>query len=353
MENDKAQRWGGLFHFKWAAFDSTAGLNYAIGIVIVYILSTWFGASWFVAGICALLCWLTDVPGLRKNRVLGMTAFAVGGAVLTLLAGWLGTDLVQQVAGISVVAFTGTLLMLNGQRAFMVGWCLTYWFLLALVLIDPSKGPSDTVISLLIGSGVVILLTIIAGLFNQAGRQEDMDATQNAETTDRTALQFVLGYAFTLALVMAICLYIGSILIESDYTWVANAAFMVIGPNSRQTWISGLERAVGAVLGIIVGFYLFQYVQGEIMIFILGVVLSYLSLSLMNVSPAAFIFFFLIYMSHGWVSQGLERANIIANERILAELIGVLVACMAISVLQWWATRKKERIHVRAEQSGL
>ena len=30
-----------------------------------------------------------------------------------------------------------------------------------------------------------------------------------------------------------------------------------------------------------------------------------------------------------------------------------LVACVAISVLQWWVTHKKERIHVRAEQSGL
>jgi uncharacterized membrane protein YccC len=107
------------------------------------------------------------------------------------------------------------------------------------------------------------------------------------------------------------------------------------------------------VLGIIVGFYLFLYVQSETIILILGVVLSYLSLSLMKVSTAAFIFFFLIYMSHGWVAQGIERANIIANERILAELIGVLVACVAISVLQWWVTHKKERIHVRAEQSGL
>jgi hypothetical protein len=227
----------------------------------------------------------------------------------------LGTGLWQQTAGISVVAFAGTLLMLNGQRAFMMGWCLIYWFLLALVLIDPSKGPSDTVISLLIGSGVVILLTIIAGLFNQASRQEDLVVTQNVETTDRPTLQFVLGYAFTLALVMAICLYIGSILIESDYTWVANAAFMVIGPNSRQTWISGLERAVGALLGIIVGYYLFLYVQSETIILILGVILSYLSLSLMKVSTAAFIFFFLISDFSRLILEPLYKGNLGARFR--------------------------------------
>ena len=52
----------------------------------------------------------------------------------------------------------------------------------------------------------------------------------------------------------------------------------------------------------------------------------------------------------GRVAQGMEKANIIANDRIVAEAVGVIMAGLAVYVMQWWITIRGERHHVRARQ---
>jgi Fusaric acid resistance protein-like len=335
MATDDRQSRPTLFHFNWAAFDTAAGIKYAVGIIVVYVLSSAMGGSWFIAGVGALLCWLTNVPGGRKNRVIGMLCYAVIGSALTFVAGFIGTELWLLILAIFAVTFIGTLPMLKGPRPFMVGWCIIYWFLLTFVLIDPKVGAMDTVLSLLTGSAVVIALTLAGAAIKKSGQADhDSDVVK-----DGPEIGQVVGYALTVAATMAICIGIGGLVIETDYTWVANAAFMVIGPSSRQTLVTGIDRAVGATFGIIAGFYLFQYLQDATAIFVIGVALSYLSLSLMNVSAAAFTFFFLIYMSFDWAQKGVEEANFIANERIVAEIGGVLIAIAAVGLLQWWTKK--------------
>jgi len=341
---------GGFFHLNWNAFDGAASTKYAVGVVAIYFLGGWLNFPWFTAGVCALLAWLTDVPGSRKDRVLGIVAFGVLGVLLTLLFHYVGGSLLTQLIAVFVVTCAGTMLIIRGARAYMVGWSAIYWFLLVTLFSDPEAGPSMVVASMVAGTAVVIVLTLLGGLLSDRSTKAPAAPATDSEGPDKG---FVVGYSLTLATAMAVGLLIGSVLLETDPTLVANAAFMVIGMNSRQTWVAGLERAVGAILGIIVGFYLFQYATGDVVVFALGAGLSFLCMALMNVNPAAFIFFFLIYMSHGWVSQGLEQANIIANERIVAELVGVVLAGFAVSCLVWWAGRRSVAEHVAARQSGL
>ena len=339
----------GICRFNWQAFDAAAGTKYVVGVVTIYILGGWLSFPWFTAGICALLAWLTDVPGKRVNRVLGMVAFGVASSLLTLLYHALGGDLVLQIIAVFVVTFAGTLLMLRGARAYMVGWSCIYWFLLVPLFSDLPTGPMPTVLSINAGVAVVVTLTLLGGLF---GKSIDESPVADAPQDTGLDIGFVTGFSITLAIAMAVGLWIGGRFFETDPTLVAGAAFMVVGMSSRQTWIAGIERATGAILGIIVGFYLFQFVSDEFVLFALGVVLSFLCMALMNVNPAAFVFFFLIYISHGWVSQGLERASLIANERILAELVGVVLAGLAVSGLVWWAGKRQITEGVDAQQSG-
>ena len=339
----------GIFRFNWQAFDVAAGTKYVIGVVTIYILGGWLNFPWFTAGICALLAWLTDVPGQRIDRVLGIVAFGVAASLLTLLYHALGGDVVLQTIAVFGVTFAGTMLMLRGVRAYMVGWSSIYWFLLVPLFSDLQAGPSQTILSLIVGTAVVVTLTLLGGLF---GKSVEESPAADAPQDTGVDLGFVTGFSMTLAIAMAVGLWIGGLFFETDPTLVANAAFMVIGMSSRQTWIAGIERAAGAILGIIVGFYLFQFATDEYVLFALGVGLSFLCMALMNVNPAAFIFFFLIYISHSWVSQGLERASLIANERILAELIGVVLAGLAVSCLVWWARKRQITKGVDAQQSG-
>lgn len=337
MESNSSKGWNGYFYFDWSAFDTLAGVKYTLGVVIIYLLGSWLNFPWFTAGVCALLAWLSDVPGPRYERISGMIAFAILCVLLTALFHVIGEILWLHISAIFMVTFAGTMLLLRGPRAFMIGWCAIYWFLLVPLFTDLNTGPSEVITSILIGVGVVVFLVLLGGVF-AASEPEKVSSTSTSEGPPDTG--FVLGYSGTLGIVMALGLWIGSNTLTTDPTLVANAAFMVIGMSSRQTWIAGIERSTGAILGIFVGFYLFQYLDNEIMLFLVGVVLSFLCMALMNVNPAAFIFFFLIYISHSWVAQGFEQANIIANERILAELLGVAIAAVSVFFLTWFNARR-------------
>lgn len=353
MSEASTRRWGGVLHFNWAAFDPAAGVKYAIGVVLVYALAHAFGGSWFVAGIGALLAWFTDVPGTRMQRVLGIVCFGALGLLLTLLSHWLGPGLWIQVPALFVIAFAGTMLMATGQRGFMVGWSSILWFLLLPLFSHPTTGLSPIVPDFLYGTGVVAALTLAPELVRRLRGAPEAGPVMTPESAGGPALPFVAGYSLTVATTLSCCLLIGGLVLESDPTLVANAAFMVIGPDSRQTWITGVDRAIGVILGITAGFLIFLAVQNEILVITIGVILSFLSLALMNVNAGLFIFLFAIYLSHGWMVQGLDRANEIANERILAELGGIFLAGVAVTVLQWWSDYRDERHRVRAEQSGL
>ena len=194
MTGEKTLRWGGLFACNWAAFNAGAGVKYAVGIVIVFSLGHVIEFPTLVAGISALLAWLADVPGRRRDRVLGLLAFAIGAPILTVISAWVGTELLPQVVAISIVAFVGTLPMIKGQRSFMVGWSLTYWFLLAPLFHDPTTGVSITIYSLLLGTGIVILLTILPAFLRRADKHIPTE-TDGGDAKDGPSISFVIGYA--------------------------------------------------------------------------------------------------------------------------------------------------------------
>lgn len=352
MSNEGETRKTNLFHFQWGRFDSGAGLKYAIGILMVWWLMDTYGFISFVAGISTLLAWLTDVPGRRRDRVLGMVAYGVLGLPITLL----GVELVNSpwllISATFIVTFVGTLPMAKGPRPFMIGWVLIFWFLLV-PLFATTEDLIGIVVSFLLGAGVVILLTLLGAILERwRGVTKDSPAGNEA-VQEHPDMNFVVGYAVTLACTMAVTLFTGWQTLESDPTLVAQAAFFVIGPNSRQSWINGVERAIAVLLGIGIGLFLFQFVEGTSLYVPLVALICFFTLALMNVNYGAFMFFFIVFMAFWWAESGVEKAYFIATERIAAELMAIVIACAAVALLQWWGKLQKERHHVRSRQSGL
>lgn len=350
MSSTNTEKSNGLFHFNWAAFDAGNALKYAIGVIIVWGLSEGLGFPWFIGGVAALLTWLTDVPGPRRDRVLGMVALALLCIPLSLISELLGTNLWPNVIAMFIVAFVFTTLMGYGSRPYMVGWSTILWFIYV-PLFNQSEELPQVIASLLVGAGVVIGLTLLGALI-QRWRGGDQVAT--AQTSDAQALpgrRFVLGYSLAVAVTMALAVLIGWLTLISDPSLVANGAFFIIGPASRQTWIKGIERIIATVLGVIVGFWIFQGIESTAALVLLVAVASYFCLGMMNVNYGAFVFFFVIYMSLGWGLLPAAEAYFRAGERIQAELIAVVLGGVAIAVLQWWAKRADEQNHVRAQLS--
>ena len=124
---------------------------------------------------------------------------------------------------------------------------------------------------------------------------------------------------------------LGDAWFTTDPTMIANAAFMVIGFSAGTTWKAGLERALAVVLAIVVGFYGAIWLDSESLGIILAVVMSFFVLAFIEVNNGLVMFSFIIIMSYGWGLEDFEVGNTMANDRIVAELTGVVLAGLTIS----------------------
>ena len=320
-----------LFKFDWGAFDTRAGLRYVAGVVVLIGLSSVADFPWMVAGVSALLAWLTDLPGPRRNRVVGALVFALAGWACVLLSQAIGDHLEWRVAALFAVTFVCTMGVASTGRVFMVGWCTAYLFLLVPVL-APAEQAAEVAAGHLAGSLTVVALLALAGLF------EKDEPEAPPRDASGPGLGYAAAYSTTVAATMAVGLFLGSRFLSSDPTLISNAAFMVIGAGAAHTWKAGAERFIGALAGIIVGYYLgvaLPFFWAELTVWI---VMSFFVLALMNVNAGAAVFAFLVIFSFAWGEMG-EVGNSIANERIAAEAAGVILAGIAVLILHHLRTR--------------
>jgi len=230
-----------------------------------------------------------------------------------------------------LVAFGGTFGMILGPRGFMVGWCLICWF-----YCTPLLGSADDLAGLLsahlLGSGIVLGLIALPALWQRQNRAGSSAITQAETNSSKPSRRFVFEYSSAVGVAMAIGLALGDAWLEHEPTLIVNATLMIIFPSVSQTWTLAIDRIIGAVLGIVAGFYLGIYIQTELLEPVLWVVMSFFVLAMLNVNAGAVTFFFLVIFAASWGTQGFEVGNAIANERILAEFVGVAVALIAVTV---------------------
>ena len=327
-----------ILNFNWAALDVRGGVKYAIGVAIVIAFSLVIEFSWVAVGMSALLAWLVNVPGPRHDRLNGIVIFTVVGAALIglvwALAGTYWPWLISMVA----VAFLGTFAMIRGPRGFMIGWCLICLFYVA-PLLGTAEIPLEVLSAHLLGS-IVILILIALPLGEAADAEGE---SKEAASTEKPSVSFVASYATTVAIVMTIGLALGDLWLKSDPTLILQASLMIIFPSVLGTWTVAVDRMLGLIAGIVAGFYLGQFAGGQIMEIIVWISASFMVVTLMNVNAGAVIFFFVLPYSLVWGMLDGEAGHAIANERIVAELIGVVLAGIAVSMREVMARKFGEQ----------
>jgi hypothetical protein len=246
-----------ILRFNWKAYDPVGGRKYLAGVVVVLVLSMIFpGFPWFATFISGALAWLTTtVPGRRGGRLLGVLAFLVFAAALIGMAHLLSGTHWPWFAALFVVAFFGTFAMIKGPRGFMTGWCLIIWFYVA-PFIGASDAPGLLLTCHLLGSGTVLCLIALPMLWEKKPADAGEDSTQAGETDPPPSLGFVLQHSTTVGLVMVLGLALGFSWLKTDPTMIINASMMVMFPCLKQTVTMAVDRAFGAVLGVLLGFYL-------------------------------------------------------------------------------------------------
>jgi len=322
-----------ILRFNWQAYDPVGGMKYVAGVVVIIALSKIFpGFPWFATGVAAVLAWLpATIPGRRSDRILSIAIFIVFAGALVGLAHLLSGTYWPWFFAMLAVAFFGTFAMIKGSRGFMTGWCLICWFFVA-PLVGALDTPGQLSICLLLGGGVVLGLMALPLLWEKKQPAADVGSDQVVDAETLPSLGFVLQHSTAVGLVMALGLVLGDMWLKSDPTMIVNASLMIMFPSRNQTLTMAADRMIGAMLGILVGFFLGLYVQSTVLEPLLWIVLSYGVFALMYVNAGACAFFFLVIFAASWGALGYDAGNAIANERIFAEVVGVSLAGIGVTI---------------------
>jgi hypothetical protein len=316
-----------ILNFNWAALDARGGIKYAIGVIIIIALSFAIKFSWVAVGMSALLAWLINVPGPRRERLSGIAIFIVVGAALIGLVHALSGTYWPWLISMVAVAFLGTFAMIKGSRGFMLGWCLICLFFVA-PLLGTADMPLEVISAHLLGS--IVILILVAFPFGKESEAEGSIA--ETDSAEKPNVAFVASYAATVAIVMTIGLVLGDLWLKSDPTLILQASLMIIMPSAKGTWSVAVDRMLGLTAGIVAGFYLGQLAGGPVLEVLVWISASFMVVTMMNVNAGATIFFFVLPYALVWgVLEG-DAGHAIANERIIAELIGVVFAGIAVSM---------------------
>ena len=314
-----------ILNFNWAAFDPKGGSKYAIGVAIVIVASLVVEFPWFACGTSALLVWLTNVPGPRSAQFKGMAIYIGLGAVLVGLGYVLAGTFWPWVISMLIVAFIGTYAMIEGPRGFQIGWCLICWFY-CLPLFGIDSIPWDILGAHLLGS--IVMFTIIALLSVKE------DATEEpAAPAERPSVPFAASYATTVAIALAIGTALGGWWLKSDPTLILQASLMILMPSVLGTWIVAVDRIIGLILGVLAGMYLGQFFGFDLTVeIIIWLIASFMLVATMSVNAALMVFWFVLPFTAAWGTLESEAMHELGNERIIAEMIGVALAGIAVSM---------------------
>ena len=328
---------GDLFRMNWAAFDPVTGIKVVVASLLVFGLMAVAGESWIATGLVVLFAWLTNVPGPVKDRIAGMVAFAVGAIALTYLSGWIGLDLWSNTIAIIIIGILGTLALAHGTRAYMVGYVLICWAIYGPFLVA-STSVMNCVGAIVVGTGAIIVTTLIGSFFEKGnGDLASGEEQAEAQQPDYAA---VMPYALTVAAVLGLTTYLGWITLKTDPTMAVAGAFFVIGFDAKKTWVAGITRVIGVMLGVVCGYAAARILEPGLTTEIVTLVALFMSFAAMGVNPGLFMFFFMFLIALGWTALDPETLDLTFWERVSGEGVGVAIAIVAIGFLQWLQSRE-------------
>jgi hypothetical protein len=336
-----------MFRYDWSQFNTRIGLIFMVGLLVTFQLMGRVDFSMYAAGISALLAWLPIVlaPQISWFRhVLGLLAYLLLGALLVTVAAALVDNRTLHYISMALVTFLGYLVLLRGMHPYLVAWCLVYWYMLVpLFLAAETSVP--VMLGHLVGAGLVLALILVKPLWLMAtsncGAEEVVDEKAREEEVIPTG--YAVRYAAVVALSITVGVIAGARWLVSDPTLVANATLNMISPSLQQTWQSGFERLLLGGLGILAGFYFgwaFPDPWVGRVVMALG---GFFALGVLYINMQLLVGMLFFIVAYSWGAMRSEAGHELANEKLIAEFVGVAIAIGALTLLVWMSERKGSR----------
>lgn len=326
---------GDLIRINWRAIDPLTTAKVSIGLLVMLLIDHLTGESWLVTGLVVLFVWMANMPGSLKVRIGGMLSFAGAAIAITLLWAQIELSLWPNIAAIAVIGFAGTIALLWGMRAFIIGFSLICWTIYGPFLVATTS-VWNCVLAIILGTGIMIVLTSIAAFFED----EKPGESAKEESAEKPDSSYVYAYATTVAIVLALTTYYGWVGLETDPTLMVGGAYFVIGFDVNKTWSAGIGRALGLIGGAFLGLAIAHLLGPGLLLDAVMILACGLSFGAAAAHPGAWMFFFMIFIAIGWPGLDPELFDLTANERFYGEFAGILAAMVAIIFLQWWQTRR-------------
>ena len=321
-----------MIKFDWQNRDLPLGAWYAAVALTVMLLAQFRGADWMVAGLSALLAWLplllTEQRHFRSG-LLALVIYLFAGCALSVLGHWALASEIGRIAAVGGVALLAALMLLFGAFWYLVGYVLLFWYILS-PLFSFSLGLEETLIGHVVGVlGILIFWVTRRILVDGWTWRHAWPEMQPMPP------RIVLGYAGVLLATMMIGIGVGGRILTADPTLMAQASLNIIAPSFKQTWQSGATRMIFGFGGLLIGFYLGFYLSSMLLYQVVIAVCSFVALAFFRVHMAFLTGAFALMFAYPIGERGGEIAHAIGNERLLAELLGIVLACVAIAALSW------------------
>ncbi len=333
--------------FNWHAFSPKRGITAALVVVLMLGLGVLFGGLGIVITYSALLTLIATLGWEHTARAPVASAFAIGGALLSLVATLVVVfdQIWFTVTFVFLITWVCGFLFAAGPPAAQTGLQINVWLLIVLSVSDRLT-LGEMALGFLFGSGVVAtVLWLLRGRIAPAPDQPiplrgetPLNATGTAMQRELSPQSPVLHFAFLRAAAVALAYWIGTVFFAAHPFWAAIATLVIIRPAFDQTLARGIARSIGTALGAIVGAWLFTLINAPLLQLAMIAVIAFGMGATLGINYAIFTTFLTFALI--WFT-GLLGGDpfITGQERTLETVIGLGLALAAITLLQIYTSK--------------
>jgi hypothetical protein len=334
-----------LLHLDLTAVDlSKSSLGIGIVLVALIMLST-IGTFGFTMAFGAVLAVAFDGGGSRRQRVASLSAFALVGALATLLGNGAGLSVWGSITVIFGVTLICGLALAFGRQAGNMAFFINLWMMISLSLSAVLFAPISLALGFFCGSSLVAVLLFLWPQKDPAGNEETVDTALHWSLSPlRAHLNLhspIMLFALSRALVAAFAMWLGWKLTLAHPFWIAMTVLIVVVPDRQQAARTSWQRAIGTIMGVAIGAAMVALNLPPITLLLIWLLVTLLMLAVQGVN---YVLYASILTLNLILFYKLLEADVLFNglERLLTTLLGILFALVIIGLLDYLAKRQGE-----------
>jgi len=301
-------------------------------VLVTAVIVMLFGLVGETAVFAALFVFAADRPGPARERLVGVTIVAVGGAIIAFLAVLAGIEHVWFAALLTFsVTATATVTSGLGANAAGRGLVLSLWAILALGFAGNADTALQLALAFLLGGIIAAALLWLESGGTSADSLE-ADVEGEARSIDEVVRSPLGWFAVLRGGAVAVGTVLGILWFPEHSVWPALTVLLVMRPKVGEAVATGVLRTFGTIAGVLVAEMAIALAGGsEVILFGAFVLFAFGTTALKNVNYWVFVLFLTAILI---LIQELVGANVgaAASQRITATILGASIALIGIAV---------------------